>query len=894
MNTQNIPNELKSLNNWVAWKAVKDKETGKVKKIPFDPKTGKAASTTNPDSWGDFETARMAVDSTKKYAGLGFVFPLDGSIIGIDLDNKQGAQITSLEDCHKDIRDYVVTIKSYTEISPSGTGLHIIVSGGLKENAKHRAKMPCGWDIEIYDRGRYFTFTGNVIKGYEQITQKPEEIAWLCGWIDYWAKAEANKGKDAGAIDKENKSGAIDCDINELLRRTKSDAKFNTLWAGDYSAYKTKDGQPDHSQADFALCLKLAFYSNAGAIDGLFRQSGLMRDKWDKKHGDKTYGEKTIEGALKAWNGESWVDKKSVKTNSTVGGSLPQANPVQTDKPPQGFKLTERGLMYETANDPESRTWISGALKITARTRNIATGTGWGKLLEFVDPDGLKQSWAMPMRELAGKTYIQTLYDMGLDIGTGDTPRALLTRYIQEYKPMKTLDCVEKTGWHGGVFVLPNGCISTKDKQEAILETPLQHNPYSVAGTLEEWRNGISIWAAGNSRLVFALSTAFASPLLGLLGGEENGGFHFRGMSSEGKTVILRVASSVFGCPSDYMQRWRATAVGIEQVAVAYNDTLLCLDELGQVDPHTAGEVAYMLANGQGKLRGARTGGLRKTDKWRMLFLSTGEISLAQHMSDGKRMARAGQELRLADIPSNAGAGFGAFENLHNIASSADFAEHLTRNSCAFYGTAGRAYLQKLIEDTDGVAKRITDMRREFDALIPPTASGQAVRVARRFILVGAAGELATELGITGWRKDEAMDAAYKCMQDWLTARGGDGQKEIGTALEQVQAWFQTHAPSRCTIWHRDPTLDQTVNRAGFRRATGEDTYEYFILPNIFKTEICAGLDWRQVADWLIEREWLVPTKTAEGTKPTRAERLPGMGNTRVFRFAPGVESRDF
>lgn len=151
----------------------------------------------------------------------------------------------------------------------------------------------------------------------------------------------------------------------------------------------------------------------------------------------------------------------------------------------------------------------------------------------------------------------------------------------------------------------------------------------------------------GNSRLVFAVSCAFAAPLLHLVG-EENGGFYLRGPSSTGKTTVLFVACSVFG-GRDYLQRWRATINGLEGVAIQHNDALLCLDELKQVDPREAGEVAYLLANGSGKQRANQHGGAREKYTWRLLFFSSGETSLADHMRTAGKKAHAGQETRLAD-----------------------------------------------------------------------------------------------------------------------------------------------------------------------------------------------------------------------------------------------------
>ncbi len=144
----------------------------------------------------------------------------------------------------------------------------------------------------------------------------------------------------------------------------------------------------------------------------------------------------------------------------------------------------------------------------------------------------------------------------------------------------------------------------------------------------------------------------------------ENGGFHLVGASSTGKTTCLHVAASVFG-GKDYIQRWKATSNGIEGIAKMYNDLLLPLDEMGEISPKDAGEVAYMLGNGMGKGRADKNGEARNRAKFRCLFLSIGEVNLAQHMLEDGKKAKAGQETRIADISADQGP-FGAFEFLHN------------------------------------------------------------------------------------------------------------------------------------------------------------------------------------------------------------------------------------
>jgi putative DNA primase/helicase len=169
----------------------------------------------------------------------------------------------------------------------------------------------------------------------------------------------------------------------------------------------------------------------------------------------------------------------------------------------------------------------------------------------------------------------------------------------------------------------------------------------------------------GNSRLVFAVACAFAGPLL-RPAGMESGGFHIRRDSSSGKTTALRLAASVNGGPS-YMQRWRTTDNALEAIAAQHCDSLLILDELAQVEGKVAGECAYMLANEQSKARATRNGAPRARLSWRLLFLSAGELGLADHMAEGMKRTRTGQEVRMADIPADAGRGLGTFEHLHDL-----------------------------------------------------------------------------------------------------------------------------------------------------------------------------------------------------------------------------------
>lgn len=556
---------------------------------------------------------------------------------------------------------------------------------------------------------------------------------------------------------------------------------------------------------------------------------------------------------------------------------------------PRGFFLDEEGVWFQPEpnknGDPVSPVYICSPLEVTAIVRDHAN-ENHGRLLEFPDVDGLLHTWAMPMELLAGDgtRYREELLNKGLLTGVGRRPKELLTEYIQLCQPVMRARCVLQTGWCKNAFVLPNETIGPPSNEKLLYQSVSSHHfGYDCGGSLEEWKKMAAL-CNGNSRLIFAISSGFASPFLHLLG-EENGGFHFRGPSSTGKTTVLKVAASVWGSP-EFLQRWRATANGLEGMASAHNDALLCLDEIEQMHPNEISEVAYMIPNGTGKVRADRHGSARKRVSWRLLFLSTGEISLAEHILQGGRKVRAGHEVRIIDVPADTEK-YGIFEELHGFPDAAAFADHLTRSCQQHYGMPSREFLKHLVANREAIIKEargIIDSLRK--RVLPKGATGQVIRGFHRFALIAAAGEIATMYGITGWEVGAADFAAMKCFNDWLRSRGDTGMQEERIALSQVKKFFEMHSESRFSSWDRDPMENKTINRAGFKKMVDEEI-EFYVFKETFKAEICAGLDHVFVAKVCVQHELLLPAK--DGCV-TRAERFPGNKNTtQCYRFTSKV-----
>jgi putative DNA primase/helicase len=548
------------------------------------------------------------------------------------------------------------------------------------------------------------------------------------------------------------------------------------------------------------------------------------------------------------------------------------------------FQASENGVFFidkDRDGNEQSAKWICSLLNVTAKTRDERNGE-WGRLLEWHDDDGKKHQWAMPLEMLEGDgtDVRRELARLGLQISSNQRERGLLSAYIKVFPVEARARCVERLGWHEGVFVTPSGSIGESNELRVFQNSHTIEPAYSVSGTAAEWRESVAALAQGNSRLTFAISVAFAGALADITG-EDSGGFHFRGASSSGKSTSLRLAASVWGNPSKYVRLWRGTVNGLEGMAVLHNDGLLILDEISQIDPAAAGDAAYMLANGQGKVRAQRNGLARTPQRWRLLLLSAGEESLTAIMSRAGKRTSAGQEIRLADIEADAGAGMGIFEKLHALQSPAAIAGVLKAASENYHGAVGIAWLEHLAKNHCQLLTFLSDSIKRFvTGVIPADAAGQVERVARRFALVSVAGELATEYGLTGWSMGEATQGARACFNAWLDAFGGNGNREARAIVTQARAFLETHGASRFEDIHATDE-SRVYNRVGFYRQAN-DKREFLVLPEAFRSEICQGFNEKTVKRVLIEAGLLLPNKEGQ---PSQNMRLPGLGSTKVYVF---------
>ena len=272
---------------------------------------------------------------------------------------------------------------------------------------------------------------------------------------------------------------------------------------------------------------------------------------------------------------------------------------------PSGFQMRKEGVFREEKdNDGKSTSiFLCSTLRVISIVRD-AGGSGWGRLVEVINPDGVALRRVIPAKLFAaeGAELRTILLDMGLTIASTRASKDALTDLLQRWKPPARLTTVDRLGWTDdscSSFVCGDGRVLGAETVMFVGDdTPALAAEMKPAGTLEDWIDGVARFCIRNPLMSFAVSLGFAGPLLEPLG-MDGGGAHLRGASSRGKSTLQRVAVSVWGSPR-FFSTWRATTNGLEGVAVVSNSTLLALDEIGEVSARDVGNAVYMLANGGG------------------------------------------------------------------------------------------------------------------------------------------------------------------------------------------------------------------------------------------------------------------------------------------------------
>ncbi|WP_171500654.1 DUF927 domain-containing protein [Acinetobacter ursingii] len=543
------------------------------------------------------------------------------------------------------------------------------------------------------------------------------------------------------------------------------------------------------------------------------------------------------------------------------------------------FHITEDGLYFvdEDKNGISHKRFISSPVLVVAKTRDNSSNN-WGVLLKWKDDNEIEHTQALSMElfQTDGADLRKALSYQGVMIAPDQRARNLFQCYLMSYQTGQYALCVDRVGWHDDVFVLPHKQIGQSSSDLIVYQANnALDNRYQSKGTLEQWRSNVAQLTENHSLLAFSLCTAFAGQLLDPLN-QQGGGFHIKGGSSKGKSTALNLASSVWGNPKQFYRTWRATGNALENTAYMHNDGFLVLDEIGEIaNPKELGNVVYMLANGLGKGRMTKQITAKPMHQWKVIFLSSGEKSLKDIMTEQGQKTKLGQEIRLADIDIDQSE-YGIFDSIDFAEDGAKQAIELSKRMADCYGVAGIAWLEYL---TSNKGERMDEARELLDqyrqALTVNQSQGHIVRVANYFALVATAGELATKANITGWKTGTAFNAVQKVFNQWLGSFEQVGDYENREIVTHVKAFFEANESSRFEAITPDPDhIERINNRVGYWKIENGEKI-FYVLPEQFKNEVCKGYDSRKAARALLAYNLL----EHDTGKTSKTARIPSRKN---------------
>ena len=704
-------------------------KNGRRTKMPVCAATGKMASSTDSSTWCSFDSAVASVARVGG-SGVGFVFGPDRAYTGLDLDHVLHDGV--LEPGYQWVVDAAGT---YTEVSPSGDGLHLYFRGSKPEGADRCRKG----GVEMYDHDRFFTVTGVPYTGCRDVACRPGivERAYRT-WIEPVEETRQATLADAAAVRNDGGNGCdgvdgmTDDELIDRMVRSRNGSEVRALLDGDMSAYGN-----DHSAADIALCNKLAFWcaGDEARMDRIFRSSGLMRDKWDSRRGGTTYGAQTIGRALQQATEFYKPRRRRDPSRAERRASRPQGSSQQnTDKcssvsSPDAAKGTgwapvaaDEKLVSEGMAAPSVERWVAdaaGELWECAGDGKVhgpsVTWTAPWIASDLVDvethevralvrvrlADGIVER-ALSRDALLNQTrVVGTLAPMGVNI-TSANAKAIV-RYLTDCerrlgRSRPKAKTVSHMGWSHGAFT-PFMCYEA-DGEVRFDPTDdgvgVAEQFAAPAGTLAEWAAAIA--AAGAESMPFrcVIAASFASVLVAVLGVQP---FivYLWGRSRSGKTPTLKAAGSVWGNPTagpnSYFHTFDDTPKSIIRTAAFLHDIPVIIDELqskaapgGQAGKRMMVEnLLYSLSLGHERSALNSDRSMMRVGSWSSLTIATGEIPI---VGDSTQQGAANRTLEINAEPFSDRAKAQAMHHLvaeQHGSAGREFIRCLRRNELGFY-----------------------------------------------------------------------------------------------------------------------------------------------------------------------------------------------------------------
>lgn len=580
---------------------------------------------------------------------------------------------------------------------------------------------------------------------------------------------------------------------------------------------------------------------------------------WNDYH--QQYG---LEAATTAFNDSiCQIQRKAVKPQAQSIGSGKVAPPEQ-DPLKSRIESRKDGVFWVTPKlDKESggiihhESWLASPVEVIGSGRDdkdqylIIRWRAFGS--------NVPTTAAIPLADIGEREGWRTLKAGGINITTKSNLRAILADWLQRSSERELWRVAHATGWQSGAYIMPDGeIIGIPTHPVLFIGRSSATVGYTTQGTTENWRSSVARLANGNYSMMTAIAAALAAPLIGL-SGADGFGIHFYEQSSAGKTTTANVATSLYGNPDLLRLTWYGTALGLANEAAAHNDGLMPLDEVGQgADAISVSQSAYALFNGVGKLQGAKEGGNRDLKRWRTVAISTGEIDLETFITTSGRKTKAGQLVRLLNIPLSKAVRF------HEYLNGKQHADALKDAYQHYHGTAGREWIKWLVDHQKQAIDTVRECEARWRSLIPTDYGEQVHRVGARFAIL----EAALLLGgvITGWDVQTCRDAIQHNYNAWLR-EFGTGNKEHRQIIEQAEAFLNAYGLSRFAPFPYSPADLPIRELAGYRQQGEheESPMIFYTFPAIFEKEIAAGFNAKQFAEVLKNAGMLTPPNSGRG-----------------------------
>lgn len=488
---------------------------------------------------------------------------------------------------------------------------------------------------------------------------------------------------------------------------------------------------------------------------------------------------------------------------------------------------------------------------------------------------------AIPLADIGEREGWRTMKAGGINVTTKSSLRAILADWLQRSGSRALWRVAHATGWQCGAYIMPDGEIIGTPAQPVLFSGRSSAAAgYTVAGTSESWRKSVARLAYGNYAMMTGIAAALTAPLIGLVGAD-GFGIHFYEQSSAGKTTTANVASSLYGNPDLLRLTWYGTALGLANEAAAHNDGLMPLDEVGQgADPVSVSQSAYALFNGVGKLQGEKEGGNRDLKRWRTVAISTGEMDLETFIATAGRKTKAGQLVRLLNIPLSKAVRF------HDHQNGKQHADALKDAYQHHHGAAGREWIKWLANHQQQAIDTVRECEARWRSLIPADYGEQVHRVGARFAILEAALILGSV--VTGWDVQACRDAIQHSYNSWVR-EFGTGNKEHQQIVEQCEAFLNAHGLSRYAPFPYDQSDLPIRDLAGYRAKGNHDADPmiFYTFPAAFEGEIARGFNAKQFAETIKNAGMLTPPASGRGYQ-RKSPRINGRQfNVYVIHYMP-------